>query len=588
MVGRSWKVRKGVAAAFAFAVAVAVMMVVIGAPQAASAAAPEYRATRVLSLDARPYGVAVDPVRGRVYVSGRTSDVVWVYDADTLRRVSTIPVPDAPSNIAVDEESGYVYVSQYTGNLTQGSLAVIDPVAASVVASIPVGNSPTGVTVNPTTGQIYVVNSASDYISVLDASDPAAPVPATTWPAVNGMQGITLDAAGRTAYAVASSRQQVLLFDTADGTLRTTWTTNRVPQSVLLSSDESSAFVTAQLGPAASIHDTATGAVSGTIDVTNTYFTAADRALESAFVTSPQLSGGTVVVVDPATGARMQDVPAVGAFQIATDPTRHRTFVTSIRSNDLTVIEPVVAAPTVVSDPVDQRVAAGDDATFEAEAASIEATTVVWQVSTDDGETWADLDEETSTSLVVAAVSVEQSGLRYRAVFTNSAGSTPTAAATLTVDPPAPTITLEPLENRSDQAGVSISGAANAATSDGTTVVYAAAGLPDGVVLDSSSGVLQGVPTTVGVFEVTVSATAGDLAATTTFIWTITPAPVVVVPPSVPIDPPAESGSLVRTGVDTAPLLLTGILLAAGFGSAVIAAVRTRGSAQARRTTARR
>lgn len=551
-------------------IAVAAMTMSVGLPQAASAAAPEYQASRVLTLDARPYGVAVDPNRGLVYVSGRTSNVVWVYDADTLERVTTVAVPNLPSQIAVDPASGYVYVSQYTGNLLQGSLAVIDPVSASVVASVPVGNAPTGVSLNLSTKQIYVVNSASAYLSVLDASDPAAPVPVTTWSAVTGMQEVTVDAAGTTAYAVAPNNDQVLVFDTADGTLRTSWSTNRVPQSLLLSSDETSAFVTAQLGPTATVHDTSTGAVSGSIDVTNTYFTSADRALESAFLTSPQSNGGTVVVVDAATGARVQDVPAIGAFQIATDPTRHRTFVTSIRSNNLTVIDPIATAPSIVSDPVDQRVAAGGDATFEAQASSVEATTVVWQVSTDGGATWSDLAGETAPSLTIEAATVDQSGQRYRAVFTNSVGSTPTAAATLTVDPPAPTIALDPLADRSDRSGDAVSVAANATTSDGSAVTYSAVGLPGGIGLDPSTGVLQGIPTTVGVFAVTVSATAGELVASTSFTWTITAA-TVVVPPPTPIDRSSEEGSLVRTGADSAPFALAAILILAGLGSSAIA-----------------
>jgi hypothetical protein len=64
---------------------------------------------------------------------------------------------------------------------------------------------------------------------------------------------------------------------------------------------------------------------------------------------------------------------------------------------------------------------------------------VQWQVSTNGGTTFSNLSGATSTTLTLNNVQGSQAGSEYRAVFTNSAGSATSTAATLTV-----TIALSP------------------------------------------------------------------------------------------------------------------------------------------------
>jgi hypothetical protein len=89
-------------------------------------------------------------------------------------------------------------------------------------------------------------------------------------------------------------------------------------------------------------------------------------------------------------------------------------------------------APAVTTDPSDQTVEPGKSVTFTAAAAGSPTPTVQWQRSTDGGETFADLDGETDTSLVFAAARGSD-GHRFRAVFTNTAGTATSKPATLRV-----------------------------------------------------------------------------------------------------------------------------------------------------------
>jgi hypothetical protein len=87
----------------------------------------------------------------------------------------------------------------------------------------------------------------------------------------------------------------------------------------------------------------------------------------------------------------------------------------------------------VTSNPTAQTVAVGDTVSFVAAAAGAPTPTAQWQVSTDGGNSFANVAGATSTTLSFTA-SESQNGNEYRTVFTNSSGSAITAAATLTVN----------------------------------------------------------------------------------------------------------------------------------------------------------
>jgi hypothetical protein len=88
--------------------------------------------------------------------------------------------------------------------------------------------------------------------------------------------------------------------------------------------------------------------------------------------------------------------------------------------------------PQVTKDPLSQAVGAGSTATFTAAATGTPTPAVRWQVSTDGGGSFSDVPGAISTPLSFTA-QASQNGNQYRAVFTNTAGSAATKAATLTV-----------------------------------------------------------------------------------------------------------------------------------------------------------
>ncbi len=73
--------------------------------------------------------------------------------------------------------------------------------------------------------------------------------------------------------------------------------------------------------------------------------------------------------------------------------------------------------------PLDTSVPVGATATFTAAASGTPVPAVQWQVSTNGGFTFSNIQGATSTTLTIANVPYSSNGNRYRAVFSNSAGT---------------------------------------------------------------------------------------------------------------------------------------------------------------------
>jgi hypothetical protein len=96
----------------------------------------------------------------------------------------------------------------------------------------------------------------------------------------------------------------------------------------------------------------------------------------------------------------------------------------------------VNAPPAVTTNPGSNiPVCPGTSVTFSAAASGTPALGVRWQLSTDNGSTFANISGATSTSLTISSPTVSMNGNRYRAVFSNSCGSATSNAATLFVGP---------------------------------------------------------------------------------------------------------------------------------------------------------
>jgi hypothetical protein len=128
------------------------------------------------------------------------------------------------------------------------------------------------------------------------------------------------------------------------------------------------------------------------------------------------------------------------------------------------------APPVVTANPSGQTVYAGASVSFTAAATGTPAPSTQWQVSTNNGASYTNVPGATAANYAFTAA-FAQSGNLYRAVFTNTAGATATAAATLTVKPVLPVVTTNP-SSQTGYAGTSVTFTAAATGTPTPTVQW--------------------------------------------------------------------------------------------------------------------
>jgi len=98
--------------------------------------------------------------------------------------------------------------------------------------------------------------------------------------------------------------------------------------------------------------------------------------------------------------------------------------------------------PMVTEDPpYSETATAGSSLTFTVSANGTPVPTVQWQLSVNGGITWLDI-PGTTTTLTTGPLTIFENGWGVRAVFTNSAGSAATSAATISIVPPTTSVLL--------------------------------------------------------------------------------------------------------------------------------------------------
>lgn len=140
------------------------------------------------------------------------------------------------------------------------------------------------------------------------------------------------------------------------------------------------------------------------------------------------------------------------ATRTADDGRRFRVIVSgagvSVTSSAVTLsVTAAVVAPAIAVQPAAQAATAPDPASFSVTASGT-APSYQWQLSTDGGTTWADIAAATAASYGTGTTSTAMSGQLYRVVVSNAGGSATSAAAALTVNPPAaaPAFTVQPAD----------------------------------------------------------------------------------------------------------------------------------------------
>lgn len=137
-----------------------------------------YQVTTV-AVGSNPWGVAVNQLTDRVYVTNSGSGTVSVLNGSTYATIATLNVGGTPYGIAVDSANGLAYVANFATNTVAAINLATNTLktSASPAIPIPVGTNPYGVAVLvqpvplPLTypNQVYVTNSGSNTVSAINA-----------------------------------------------------------------------------------------------------------------------------------------------------------------------------------------------------------------------------------------------------------------------------------------------------------------------------------------------------------------------------------------------------------------------------------
>ncbi len=136
------------------------------------------------------------------------------------------------------------------------------------------------------------------------------------------------------------------------------------------------------------------------------------------------------------------DATLTNSNAITVTITSNATCATPAIATSTATIITADGVPVITTNPTSTAVCETSTATFSIATANVLPVTTQWQVSTDNGATWSNINGATNTTYSFTT-SLSQNNYKYRAVCTDMCGTTNTTAAALTVSQ-LPAVTTQP------------------------------------------------------------------------------------------------------------------------------------------------
>jgi YVTN family beta-propeller protein len=297
-------------------------------------------ATATVAVGTDPFGLSLNPVTNKIYVTNSTDGTVTVIDGATSAASSVVSVGNTPRDLAVNPTTNQVYVS----NLNDNTVTVLDGLTNATV-TLNTGSTPFFVAANPVTNQAYVVNLNSNSVTVIDgATNVTAVVAVGSSSQANG-SSIAANPATNKIYVPNSFSNTVSVIDGANNSATTISSMiGTIPNALAVNPVTNNIYVTNLADGTVSVIDGSTDTVSDVVTVgfssqANRTSIAANPVTNKIYV--PNSFSNTVTVIDGATHETSTIGIGIGSIPnaVAINPATNKIYVTNLGDGTVSVID---------------------------------------------------------------------------------------------------------------------------------------------------------------------------------------------------------------------------------------------------------
>lgn len=297
----------------------------------------------------------------KVYVADEDANTVSVIDAESFKKIASIPVGLAPHNVQVSPDGKQIWVTNngepgkavdkmpsdpspkpgHAAMTGAGAVWVIDASTGTVVAKIPVGMQPAHVVMASDGRTAYVANGGEDTVSVVDtgAQRIVQTIPVGTMP-----HGMRISPDGKQVWVANLKGGTVSVIDTESRKQTAKIAVGKGPAQVGFTPDGRLGFVSLSQENRVAVIDPESRKVIRKVSVgavpIQIHATPDSRLLLVANQGTKQKPGKTVSFIDLQTFKVVATIEAgLGAHGIVIDPAGRNAFVTNTGANTVSVVD---------------------------------------------------------------------------------------------------------------------------------------------------------------------------------------------------------------------------------------------------------